>query len=254
MRALRAILFKEFIHHLRSYKLLILAVVFSLFGIISPLSARLLPELLAGLMPEGISMTLPVPTALDAWGQYFKNMSQMGLIVLALVFSAMMADDLADGRLTLLLTKGLRRPTVLAAKGVFMFAAWSLCVGWSCILSIAYTAFLFPDDSVSGLLPALSGLWLFGLMMLAVLLFCATLLKGTTGCLLGTGALMGMIALFGLIPPFAKGNPWQLITQATGLIGGTLSGEALTAPTITSLALMVLSLAGAVIVFNKKRL
>ncbi len=103
-------------------------------------------------------------------------------------------------------------------------------------------------------MPALSGLWLFGLMMLAVLLFCATLLKGTTGCLLGTGALMGMIALFGLIPPFAKGNPWQLITQPTGLIGGTLSGEALIAPAIASLALMVLSLAGAVIVFNKKRL
>lgn len=249
MRGWRAFWRKEYTHHLRSYRLLILLVVFSLFGIMSPLAARLMPDLLAALMPEGMQITLPPPTALDAWGQYQKNMSQIGLITLALVFSTTMAHELASGRLILLLTKGLRRPAVITAKWAFMLSAWTLCVLWSFALCYGYTAFLFPGEHMPGLLSAAGGMWLFGLMMLSVLLLCAVLFRGSTGCLLGTGALMGLIALSGFVPAISRANPWQLIAQGAGLPGGGLL-----APALFALGLVALCLGCAVAAFNRKAL
>ena len=73
---------KEGTEHLRTYRIFILLTVFFLFGMMSPLAAKLLPQILASAMPEGISITLPDPSAIDSWSQFFKNISKFILIFL----------------------------------------------------------------------------------------------------------------------------------------------------------------------------
>jgi ABC-2 type transport system permease protein len=103
-----AILEKELLESVRSYKLFIMLIVFFIFGIMSPLTAKLLPELLSSMVPEGITITLTEPAAIDSWMQFFKNVSQMGLIVMLLVFSGIIGVELSRGTLINMLTKGLR--------------------------------------------------------------------------------------------------------------------------------------------------
>ena len=94
---------KELLEYARTYKLLILLTVFIIFGITNPLIAKLTPDLLANFMPEGMTVTIPEPTALDSWAQFFKNTQQMGLIVLLLVFSGVLANEISKGTLISLL-------------------------------------------------------------------------------------------------------------------------------------------------------
>ena len=52
----------------------------------NPFAAKFLPEILASALPSGMTITLPEPSAMDSWGQFFKNISQMGIIVVVILF------------------------------------------------------------------------------------------------------------------------------------------------------------------------
>ena len=83
---------------------------------IYPISARYLPEVAASLLPDGIQIQLPQPEVMDSWAQFYKNISQIGIIILLIVFSTMISNELQKGTLIHLLTKGLSRTTILLAK------------------------------------------------------------------------------------------------------------------------------------------
>src|SRR5512133_2582011 len=112
--------------YLRTYKFFALIAVFLFFGFMNPITAKVMPELLDSLMPEGMSINLGTPTALDSWAQFFKNISQMGAIVLVIILSGIMANEFSRGTLINMLTKGLSRQTVILAKFTAAVATWTL--------------------------------------------------------------------------------------------------------------------------------
>lgn len=130
MNGFAAFLRKEWVEALRSYRILILGAVFLLLGIMNPLSAKFLPELVNAMMPEGMTIALAQPQALDSYLQFFKNVPQIGLIVLVVVFSGMLPRELQNGTLVNLLTKGLTRSSVALASFYALFcfgAALTFC-------------------------------------------------------------------------------------------------------------------------------
>ena len=54
MKGFTAFMKKELLEAVRSYKLVILLIVFAALGFMNPVSARYLPELVAGFLPEGM--------------------------------------------------------------------------------------------------------------------------------------------------------------------------------------------------------
>ena len=87
---------KELLEYARTYKLLVMTVVFVIFGITNPLIAKLTPELISSFVPEGMTITIPEPSA-GCLGAVFKNSQQVGLIVLVLVFSGVLSSEVAKG-------------------------------------------------------------------------------------------------------------------------------------------------------------
>ena len=66
MRGYLAFVKKELLEQVRTYKLLILFLVFFIFGMLSPLMAKLMPEILRQMPMDGITITIPDPTAIDS--------------------------------------------------------------------------------------------------------------------------------------------------------------------------------------------
>src|SRR5690554_2518719 len=126
MRHYIAFLKKEMLESIRTYKLFIMVIVFSLFGVMNPLAAKLTPYLIETLIPEGNMINIPEPTALDSWAQFFKNINQMGLIVTLLIFSGILVNELSKGTLINMLTKGLSRKAVILSKYSSMVIIWTL--------------------------------------------------------------------------------------------------------------------------------
>jgi ABC-2 type transport system permease protein len=164
---------KEFYESVATFRLYILFAVFLVLGMLSPLMAKLTPEILEmlGDMGTGIAIQMPEPTMMDAWGQFFKKLSQIGMLALVIVFGGLMSNELSKGSLTNLLTKGLNRHTVIFSKffsaSVLWICSYLLCFG----VCYAYTAYFWEIGTMGHALLAFAAPWLFGEFMLALLIF-----------------------------------------------------------------------------------
>lgn len=88
--------------------------------------AKFTPDIIAA-FGAGLEIT-EEPTALDAWQQFFKNISGIGFSAFIILFGSCMSSEYSKGTLLLLVTKGLARPSVIMAK--YTVAAVSMTVSF----------------------------------------------------------------------------------------------------------------------------
>lgn len=116
-KLLPAFLKKELLEAVRTGKLLIITLLFLLFGIMNPAIAKLTPwmmELFADSMTDsGLVLTDISVDAMTSWTQFFKNLP-IALIAFVLIFSDSFTKEYNSGTLLLLLTKGLSRAAATA--------------------------------------------------------------------------------------------------------------------------------------------
>lgn len=254
MKGYLAFLKKEIFEYTKTYKLLIMLMVFAIFGVTNPLMAKLLPEILGSLVTDGIVISIPEATAYDAWTQFFKNATQIGLIVMVILFSGVLASELSKGTLINLLTKGLSRTAVILSKYTCMVLLWTTSIALCFGLTYGYTVYLFPSDEVSNLLFSVFCLWLFGLFLLAALLFSAALTKSSYGCLLITGVVVVICMLVNIIPSAHRYNPVSLAADNMGLITNSIEVSSLYSTIFISFLLSLLFVSLSVFIFRKKQL
>lgn len=243
---------KEFYEQLRTYKLLIMICPFVIFGMMSPLTAKIMPELMDSFMPEGLEITLADPVALDSWAQFFKNVSQMGLIILTIVYSGMMSNEFSKGTLINILTKGLPRPVVILSKYTMSFVIWTFSLWLSFFVTYGYTIYLWREDHVPNLFFSTFCMWVFGGLLLAVEVLGGVLFKSSYGSLLFTGGFVVLLFLINIIPKLPKYNPIALSSDNMQLLNGGLSVSDFGIPIGLGIGLIALCLALAVLIFNKK--
>ena len=245
---------KEFLEQFRTGRGLILMAVFFLFGMMSPLLAKLMPEILGSMDMQGIKIVLPEPTAIDAYTQFFKNFTQMGILILLLVFGGTLSNELSRGTLINILAKGLPRHNVLLSKYIAAASLWSFSYAMAAGVTIGYTVYLFRDARVNHLFLSLFCLWLFGCLVLALILLSSAIAPGSFGGLILTTAVIVFMLLLGSFPAIARYNPIALASENMNLITGTTNSEFIILPISISILLTLSSLAAAIIIFSKKRL
>lgn len=245
---------KELLEQIRTFKTFILFAVFLLFGITSPLLAKLIPDILSGMNIEGMRIILPDPTYLDAYSQFFKNMTQMGMIAVLLIFSGIISQELTRGTLVNMLSKGLPRSAVIFSKYTAALLLWTASFAAAAAVNYGYTIYLFGAHNTAHLIFSCFCLWLFGDFLLALILFASTLIKGNYGGLLLTAVTIGALLIANIFPALQKYNPVILASDNVALITGAVQTHDLTTGILITLSLIVLCLAGAVIIFKKKQI
>lgn len=244
---------KELIEHIRNYKLFIFFIVFSIIGILSPLSAKFLPELLESLMvDENITIILEEPTYVDSWIQFFSNINQIGLVVMVLVFSPMMAREYEKGTLVHMVTKGLPRLSIYTAKLSILYLSWTVFYWLSFVITLGYTYFYFPNSSTDGLFLATFSLYIFGLMLLALLLLSAILFESTFAPLLAVAGFLGLLFVGEVIPLVQEWSPLQLSSRnVQWLTGMEMDREMIQSFGSTGFLILLFILGGGLL-FRKK--
>lgn len=245
---------KEIIESIRTYKLFIMLIVFFVFGMMSPLTAKLLPEIFSSFTTEGITISITNPTAIDSWTQFFKNISQVGLIVMVILFHGILATELSKGTLINMLTKGLSRSTVILSKFTSMAIVWTLSYTLAFIVCWGYTVYLFPGDQTSNLLFSVFCLWLFGMFLLSVLLFASTLIKNNYGSLLITGGVAAVLTACNMASTIQKYNPSSLAAKNVDLLTRAVKPSNLFYAVLTSVICILIMVGSSITIFRKKQL
>ena len=217
---------KEWMEQRRTYRLLVVAVVLIVFGLLSPLAAKYTPELIK-LLPNGSAMAqlIPKPTIQDAVGQYLKNVSQFGVVLALLVTMGAVAQEKDRGTAAMILVKPLRRVTFLGAKFTALAVVFFVGLTGAALAGYYYTTLLFqppnPGDWV-----ALNGLILVFIMLhVAVTLFFSVVARSQAAAGGMAFGVVAALALVGSIPGVGTYLPGQLLGWAGSLmVGGATSG------------------------------
>jgi ABC-2 type transport system permease protein len=244
---------KEFLELRRTNKFLIAMAVLVLFGMTSPLMAKMIPQILS-LVPGGESYAfmIPTPTINDAVAQYIKNISQFG-ILLALVFSmGAVAVEKDKGTAAMILSKPMPRGSFLLAKFGSLALTFILAVLAAGACCYYYTLFLFGKLDLINWFAANGLIILYLLVYVAITLFFSTLTRTQYVAIgLSFGALI-LLGILGSLPGLSSFFPDVLITNAASLMSDLpISGWT---GLWVSLALIVCSLTGAWLVFRKQEL
>ena len=256
MRSLIAFMKKEFTEQLRSGRLMILGLLFVLFGIMNPAIAKLTPwlfETMADSLAEsGMIVTDVKVSAMDSWVQVFKNVP-MGLVAFILLESSIFTKEYSSGTLVLSLTKGLERYKVIVSKTIVLTVLWSvgylLCFG----ITYGYSAYFWDNSVAQNLIFSVVCWWIFGLMVIALMVLFSTVAKSNTSVLLGTGGVVLASYLVGLLPKCSKYLP-TFLTDGNSLIYGLAEAKAYMPSLIIAIAASIICFAISIPIFNKKQL
>lgn len=251
MRQTAVFVKKEFLESWRSYRVLILAVFFVSFGMLSPFFAKITPALMESLLPEGVSFEFPEPSYLDGWMQYFKNMSQLGLVVIIIVFSGLLADEHHRCTLPMLLTKGLQSRAVVLGK---FFAGGIILTGLYLLgfaVCLLYTWIYFKAWASGFIVAGVFAVLLAYLLILAMFLFWGSILPKVSYVLLASLVTLGGMLMANLHHAVPKWNPISLLNM-----GMQLSGQAADykGAFLTSIFLIVLFIFGSVFFLQKREI
>lgn len=245
---------KELLEVWRTKRLLIVLIVFVIFGVLSPLIAKLTPEILQGSLGKEIQITIPEPTSVDSWVQFYKNITQMGIYILAILFSNSVSGEVSLGSLTNLVTKGLNRSAIIISKYLMITFQGIVAVCLSFTITAGYTAYYFPDDNSPHTVTALVPLLIFILFLSAVIIFGSTISSNSFTGLLFTIITIAVLYLMNVFEDISNFNPITLIGENVSILQGETPLSELYWAMSISLSAGILLFLAAISIMNKKKL
>lgn len=256
MKQLTAFISKEVMELVRTGKLLILIILFILFGIMNPAIAKLTPWLMEtmskSLSETGLTITNVEINALTSWTQFYKNLP-LALVIYLLMFSSTLTAEYQKGTLVNMVTKGLDRWKIILSKFLVTIIFWSICY-WICFgITYAYNAYFWDNSIASHLLFSALCFYLTGLWLISLILLMSAFFRSNSAVILTMGGIFLAVYLLGLLPDLTKYLPAQLINSPELLTGTGKIWEYSTAMLIT-IVLAILNIAAAVISFNKQEM
>ncbi len=237
----------------RTWRLWVLPGILVFFALTGPPLARYTPEIVTAFAGDQLGgFTIPTPTYLDAYAQWAKNLTQIALFALIIIYGGVVSAESRSGTAVLVLTKPVSRSAFVVVKAVVSSAFVTVLLAAGTLLTWGLTAAMF------GTAPA-AALWSSALvwLVLAVLfLSLMTLLSVVIGSAAGAaGAGLGFFVLMSIASiwkPLAAYSPAGLASQATALAAGTPAEPWW--PVGTSIALSVALVTLAAALFRRKEL
>ncbi len=148
MRSIVTLTRKELLEALRKHKLLVMITIFVLIGLMSPIGTKYLGEILKELLPSGYVLKVREASEIEAYFQFFKSISQIGLIVLIITTSGLMADELEKRTIVNVLSKGVKREYIIVSKFISSLIVWLISYIISIVIFEYYTSLFWGMRSL----------------------------------------------------------------------------------------------------------
>ncbi len=217
----------EMLRAVRTRRWLALASVYMIFGLLGPITAKYLPEILkaAGGSGSGVTITFPDPVPADGFVQYISNAVQVGTIVAVVVAAGALAFDAIPEMGVFLRTRVSSLWSVLIPRFVvsFVLAAGAFLAGtvtawyetWALLGSV-------PVDRV--LVGAALGV-LFLALVVALVGAVAQWMRGVLPTVMMSLVILVVFPIIGVVPAIAPWMPSRLGSALADTATSGVSGD-----------------------------
>jgi ABC-2 type transport system permease protein len=213
---------KELREQMRTMRLPVAVAVFAIFGLLSPVFARYVREIVQAVGGGQLEGLIPEPVVGDAVIQFTKNMGQFGVLLAILVTMGSVAAEKERGTAAFILTKPVSRAAFIVAKVVAIGGLLAVAVAVAGVLCWIYTAILFEPLPAAGFAGAVALVWL-SLAVFAAVTFLASTATGSGLLAGGTGfAALIVSGILSALPGIGAYLPTSLWGIADRLALGTV--------------------------------
>jgi ABC-2 type transport system permease protein len=246
---------KELLESWRTRRLPVVVGLFLFVGIMSPLTARYLPEILKAALGDQMTVPVPTPVVGDAVLQLQKNLAQFGALTAIVLAMGAIASEKERGTAAFILTKPTTRASFLVAKLAALGAVLGLATAVAVAVAWVYTAVLFEPLAVGGWVALALLSWL-GLMAWASITFLASTVTRSAAAAAGVGVIaLLVLSIVSAIPQVGRFMPSGLDPGALALaIGQDVKGPELATAILGTLVIVVGCAALAWLSFRRQEL
>ncbi len=217
-----SLLKNELAEQFRSGKLIVIGFLFLFFGLVSPITAMFMPEIIGSISKsQNISIVVPEPTWLDAVTQYVKNLSQMSSFILIIVYMGIIAREKENGILVFLLVKPVKRSSYIFSKYLSVTIAAILGMTASFTAATFYTFLFFEGFQLSNFLILNLLLLLNIVSTLFIVVLFSSLFKSQIVAGVLSFAVYLIFSLGAQIREISKFLPSGLLTEGNNAVAGT---------------------------------
>jgi ABC-2 type transport system permease protein len=238
---------------LRTWRIWVLPGILLFFALTGPVLARFTPEIVGSLAGDQLAgFTLPTPTYLDAYAQWVKNLSQIGLFALIIIYGNIISSEQKNGTAVLVLTKPVSRTVFVVSKAAVHAAFLAVLLVVGTLVTWGVTALVFDQPAGAPLWSSALTWLVLGILFIAIMTLFSVLIgsqAGAAGAGLGTYALISIAAIW---KPLGTYSPAALTTQPAELAAGQDASTLW--PVLTSLLLAAALVALAALAFHRKDL
>lgn len=256
MKQLTAFTSKELLESVRTGKILILSILFLLFGIMNPAIAKLTPwlmEILSESLTEtGVSIISVEINAFTSWTQFYKNIP-IAFIIFLLIFSNTLTGEYQKGTLINIITKGMNRWKIIVSKGITIISFWTIGYWLMFGITYGYNAYFWDNNIVSHIFFSAVCSYLIGIWLISLILLMSTIFRSNSFAILAVGGAFLMIYFIGSLPKIGKYMPIQLLNSMDLLLNIEKISEYSYAIIIT-IILSILNIVASIICFNRKNI
>lgn len=252
---MRNLLKKDALEQLKTYRFLIVVVVFLIFGLSAPVLMKMMPKMMP-VTETGSGLQLKIigeASLSDAASQYLGLIGQMGILLVIIFAMGVVAGTGSRRVATMLLSKPISRSDYLLSKYTINAVMFIIAITLGTLAFYGYSVVLYGYFSPLGIPLSIVCTSAFFLMVLALTILFSALMKSSAAA--GGLALLAVFAVSvvpGFFHPIKRFGPgylldisWQVLARTKGF-GCALPSLIVTG--VITVAVLVL----AVVIFNRK--
>lgn len=225
----------EWLRLIRTPRALSLGAVYLLFGLLGPVVARYLADIVQH-VKSGITITVPPPTPKDGIAQYISQVSQTGLVVVVVVAAGALALDGRRGVATFLRTRARSIQALLLPRYVVSSLAAVSAYALGTLAAWYETALLIGPLPVGPLLAGLLCQAVFLLFAVAVVAVAASVARGTMGTIGTALAVLLVLPILGVASAVHDWMPSTLVNAPVELLARADLGDYVPALAVAAVA------------------
>src|SRR5690625_1149297 len=248
---------KEMLEMIRNYKVLLIPIVCVLLGVMEPVSAYYMPEILdtLGGLPEGTILEMPTPTGTEVLMKVLSNYGMLGVLILVLGAMGVVSAERQSGVAGMVMMKPVPYSSYIISKwaGLVTITLISLFIGY--VASWYYTSLLIETVAFERIFQSvvIYSIWL--VFVVTLTLFFSTIMKGNSSVAFVT--IFVVFAISTVTSILGKYMEWSpaTMTEHAGqvLLSGELDVSFLLA-FITTIAIIIVVLISSINIFKHKEL
>jgi ABC-2 type transport system permease protein len=254
MTGFSAFLWKELMEIRRTWRIWVIPGMLVFLGVTSPIIAALTPALVRSMAASqpGVVIQIPPPSALDAYGQFLKNLNQFVLIAVIIAGAGVVSGERSSGTAVLALTKPLSRGAFVLAKILSQVALLIAATLLGAAACLALTAVVFGVADPARVAMAMA-LWLLYASLLVVVMTFFSAAFRSRGAAAGAG--LGFYFLTLLLSSWGPAARYGFVGLMPAIRDALLGETVLPGwPVATAVAAIVVGVVAAVGVFERQEL